>query len=185
MAAVFDTLDDSLREFIRRQQMFFVATAPLSAEGLVNLSPKGLDSLRILDELTLVYADLTGSGVETIAHLKENGRIVLMFCVFEGTPKIVRLHGQGEVVERSHDDFEQLQQMFPRYTGLRSFIRIKCQRISDSCGWGVPVYEFRKQRTQLTAWADNQGKESIAEFQQDINAKSIDGLPGIGIPHVG
>lgn len=185
MAAVFDVLDESLQEFIRRQQMFFVATAPLAAEGLINLSPKGLDTLRILDELTVAYADLTGSGVETIAHLKENGRIALMFCAFEGSPKIVRLHGRGEVIERTHADFETLQQLFPTYTGLRSFIRVHCRRISDSCGWSVPLYEFREQRQQLVAWSDKQGAEAIAEYRQTENQQSLNGLPGVDVASTG
>jgi hypothetical protein len=179
MGKVYNAIDESLKEFIQRQQMFFVATAPLSSEGLVNLSPKGLDSLRILDDHTVVYADLTGSGIETVAHLKENGRIVLMFCSFEGAPKIVRLHGRGEVIESSHDEFQQLRTGFPEYVGLRSFIRLHCHRISDSCGWSVPLYEFREQRSQLVAWAENKGGDEVALYQQTVNTESLDGLPGI------
>lgn len=179
MGKVYDAIDESLQEFIQRQQMFFVATAPLSSDGLVNLSPKGLDSLRVLDDHTVIYADLTGSGIETVAHLKENGRIVLMFCAFEGEPKIVRLHGRGEVIEPSHDEFQQLRTRFPEYVGLRSFIRIHCHRITDSCGWGVPLYEFKGQRSQLVAWAENKGVDGVARYQQVTNTKSLDGLTGI------
>jgi len=145
MGKLYESIDDSLVEFIQAQKMFFVATAPLSGDGLVNVSPKGLDSFRVLDSQTVAYADLTGSGIETVAHLKENGRIVIMFCSFDQTPKILRLHGRGDVIERSHADFAQLQSLFPEYIGLRSFIRIRCERISDSCGWGVPRYEFTGQ----------------------------------------
>lgn len=179
MAEVFEVIDESLSAFIEQQQMFFVATAPRSDDGLINLSPKGLNLLRVVDERTVVYADLTGSGVETVAHLKENGRVVLMFCAFDGPPRIVRLHGRGEVIERHHDDFEQLRGDFPELPGLRSFIRVNCHRISDSCGWGVPRFDFQGQRTQLTAWADHQGVEGVAKYQGEANTMSLDGLPGI------
>ena len=179
MGQVYDSINQVLKTFIERQQMFFVATAPLSSDGHVNLSPKGLDSLRILDGHTVAYADLTGSGIETVAHLKENGRIVLMFCAFDEAPKIVRLHGCGEVIEPSHADFQQLRTCFPEYIGLRSFIRVKCQRISDSCGWGVPLYEYKSQRSQLLAWAEQKGADGLIQYQQNINAECIDGLPGI------
>lgn len=179
MAKVFDGIELPIREFIEQQKMFFVATAPLAADGHVNLSPKGLDSLRILDDRTVVYADLTGSGVETIAHLKENRRIVLMFCAFAGAPKIVRLHGVGEVIEPGHADFEQLKSHFSTLQGLRSFIRLKCERVSDSCGWGVPVMEYVEDRSQLIAWADKKGSTAISEYQQENNSQSLDGLPGV------
>ncbi len=179
MGKVYEEIDPSLKEFMERQQMFFVATAPMSGDGLVNLSPKALDSLRILDEHTVMYADLTGSGIETVAHLKENGRIVLMFCAFEGAPRIVRLHGRGEVIEPGHDDFQQLRARVPEYVGLRSFIRIHCHRISDSCGWSVPLYEFKGQRSQLLAWGEKTGVDGVVQYQQTKNNESLDGLPGI------
>lgn len=148
----------------------------------MNLSPKGLDSLRVLDERTVAYADLVGSGIETVAHLKENGRIVLMFCAFEGAPKIVRLHGRGEVLEPDDAEFESLRPLFPDYAGLRTIIRIHCTRISDSCGFGVPLYEFQGHRDQLTSWAKKQGPENIAQYQRKKNARSIEGLPGLRFP---
>lgn len=181
MGKTYVSIDDKLSEFIRAQQMFFVATAPLSPDGLVNVSPKGLDSFQILDEKTVAYADLAGSGIETVAHLNENGRIVIMFCAYEGAPKIVRLHGRGEVVDPNHPDFEQLREKFPSYTGLRCFIRVHCERIADSCGWGVPLYEYRGQRNQLIDWADKKGIDDIKEYQRQKNAHSLDGLPGIQI----
>lgn len=181
MGKVYDGIDDSLKEFIQRQQMFFVATAPLSGDGLVNLSPKGLDSFRVLDEKTIVYADLVGSGIETVAHLKENGRIVVMFCAFDGRPNIVRLHGRGDVIEPGHDDFEHFKSSLPELAGLRCFIRVHCERISDSCGFGVPLYEFKGHRTQLTDWATNKGEEAVVQYQRDNNAASLDGLPGIAV----
>ena len=156
-----------------------MATAPLSASGHINCSPKDGASFQILDERTVGYLDLTGSGVETIAHLKENGRIVLMFCAMEGPPKIVRLHGRGEAIEPQHPDFEALRVAFPATTGLRSFIRIRLDRISDSCGFGVPVYEFRGQRSQLKEWAERKGEANLATYRQEKNSRSIDGLPGV------
>jgi predicted pyridoxine 5'-phosphate oxidase superfamily flavin-nucleotide-binding protein len=182
MGKVYETIDGPIREFIQRQQMFFVATAPASLDGLLNLSPKGLDSLRILDERTVAYADLVGSGIETVAHLKENGRIVLMFCAFAGAPNIVRLHGRGEVVQPDDAEFPSLRAMFPDYKGLRTIIRVHCTRISDSCGFGVPLYEYKGQRSQLTAWAMKQGTENLTKYQQRNNAHSIEGLPGLAFP---
>ncbi|MEM9643959.1 MAG: pyridoxamine 5'-phosphate oxidase family protein [Planctomycetota bacterium] len=178
MGKVYDHLETPLMEFIRRQKMFFVATAPLASDGRVNVSPKGLDSFRILDERTVAYADLIGSGIETVAHLRENGRIVIMFCAFEGAPKIVRLHGRGDVIDRDHDSFDAMAASFPAYTGLRCFIRIRCERISDSCGFGVPLYEHQGPRSQLTDWAERKGKPELDVYLAKNNAASIDGLPG-------
>ena len=179
MGKVYDALDLNLRDFISRQQMFFVATAPLSNAGLINLSPKGLDSLRVLDDRTVAYADLTGSGIETVAHLKENGRIVIMFFAFSGTPNILRLHGRGEVIAPSHEEFEHLAGQFQAYTGLRSVIRIRCQRISDSCGWAVPLYDFQEHRSQLLDWSESKGTDGLRVYQQTKNVQSLDGLPGL------
>lgn len=179
MGKVYERIDPSLKQFIEDQKVFFVATAPLAENGHINVSPKGLDSLRVLDEQTVAYADLTGSGIETVAHVKENGRIVIMFCAFDGSPNIIRLHGFGEVITPEHHDFESLQEQFPACEGLRCFVRVKCQRISDSCGWGVPKYEFREDRTQLTAWARTKGLSGIEEYQREKNATSLDGLDGL------
>lgn len=179
MGKVFDRIDEKLTSFLLQQKVFFVATAPLSGDGHINLSPKGLDTFRILDATTVAYADLPGSGIETTAHLKENGRIVLMFCAFDGAPKIVRLHGRGEVVEPESPDFERLGGQFPDYPGLRSIVRVECSRISDSCGFGVPVMRFEQARNQLCDWAEQQGPEKLRDYQQQHNAASIDGLPGL------
>lgn len=179
MGKVYEAIDDTIKEFIAAQQMYFVATAPNAQDGHVNLSPKGLDSLRILDRNTVVYADLAGSGIETVAHLRENGRIVLMFCAFTGSPNIVRLHGHGEVIEPGDEAFEDLASLFPHRDGLRSFIRIECTRISDSCGFGVPLYDFVKQREQLTTWGEKKGAAGVQAYLQEKNLRSIDGLPGI------
>ncbi len=180
MARTFSSLDDSLCTFLRRQHLFFVATAPLAGDGHINLSPKGMDSLVVLDPNTVAYLDLTGSGAETIAHLRENGRIVLMFCAFEGAPKIVRLHGRGEAFEIGTAEFEALAPRFARLAGARSIIRIALDRISDSCGYGVPLYKLEGERRQLLDWAERKGEDGVAKYRRDNNAKSIDGLPGFG-----
>lgn len=181
MGKLFDRIIPELAEFIYRQKMFFVATAPLSAEGHINLSPKGLDSLRILDEHTVAYVDLVGSGIETVAHTAENGRIVLMFCSFEGAPKILRLHGRGETVTPRDAEFSQLATLFPNYLGTRAIIRVHCERISDSCGYGVPLYSYEGERTQMLDWCERKGPDGLRQYQIDKNAQSIDGLPGISV----
>lgn len=181
MGKTYEAIPERLADFIERQKMFFVATAPKADEGLVNLSPKGLESFRILGPTTVAYLDLTGSGIETVAHLKENGRIVIMFCAFEGAPNIVRLQGRGEVIEPGHAEFETLVKEFPEYDGTRSVIRVECTRISDSCGYGVPKYEYVGQRTQLTAYTDKVGPEKMAQYRREHNARSLDGLPGLAI----
>ena len=160
--------------------MFFVATAPRADDGHLNLSPKGLSgTFAVLDPRTVAYLDLTGSGVETIAHLRENGRIVVMFCAFEGPPRIVRLHGRGEAVLPGDEGFDDLVARFPTRPGIRSVIRVDVQRVADSCGFGVPVLRFERERSQLDEWADRKGAEGIARYQADKNAQSIDGLPGL------
>ena len=180
MGKVYDAIDEKLSAWLSAQKIFFVATAPLSQQGHVNCSPKDSRSFQILDERTVVYMDLTGSGVETIAHVKENGRIVLMFCAFSGAPNIVRMHGQGEVIESHHRDFLTLKARFGIVPGLRSFIRVRLTRVSTSCGFGVPLYEFLGNRNQLAAWAEHKGSEKLVEYQHEKNASSIDGLRGIG-----
>jgi hypothetical protein len=179
MGKIYATIDDKLSDWLGAQKIFFVATAPLSPNGHINCSPKDGASFRILDKQTVAYLDLTGSGVETIAHLKENGRIVLMFCALQGPPKIVRLHGQGEPVEPQHPDFASLRGLFKETSGLRAFIRIRLTRISDSCGFGVPLYEFRGERSQLKEWAERKGEPSLATYRHEKNSRSLDGLPGV------
>jgi Pyridoxamine 5'-phosphate oxidase len=156
-----------------------VATAPLDAGGHVNLSPKGLGTFRILGPTTVAYLDIFGSGVETIAHLRENGRIVIMFCAFEGAPKVLRLHGRGRVVEPHEEDFAGLRDSFPVYEGTRAVIVVEVTRISDSCGYGVPLLTYQQQRTQLPAWCRKRGSEGLKIYRQEKNRRSIDGLPGV------
>ncbi|HVE45707.1 MAG TPA: pyridoxamine 5'-phosphate oxidase family protein [Acidimicrobiales bacterium] len=180
MARTYDAVDDRLATFLRAQHVFFVATAPSGSDGHVNLSPKGLDgTFAVLDPHTVAYLDLTGSGVETIAHLRENGRIVVMFCAFEGPPRIVRLHGQGEAVAAGDPRFDDLAGHFPARPGIRSVIVIAVERISDSCGYGVPLMRYEADRDRLDRWAERKGPEGIAEYQAEKNAESIDGLPGL------
>jgi hypothetical protein len=179
MATLFEHIDPKLQTFIEAQRMFFVATAPLDGSGHVNLSPKGLDSLRVLDPDTLAYLDYVGSGAETIAHLKENGRIVIMFCATEGPPKILRCHGRGRVAEPGSAEYARLRPRFPAMPEGRAIIVISIERIADSCGYGVPLYEFQRERSQLTDWADRKGPEGLRSYQADKNARSIDGLPAV------
>jgi pyridoxamine 5'-phosphate oxidase-like protein len=179
MAKVHAAIDGAIREFLQAQRMFFVGSAPADCRGHVNVSPKGGDSFRILGPTTVAYVDYTGSGVETIAHLRENGRIVIMFCAFDGPPNVVRLHGTGDVIELGDADFGALIGLFPPYPGVRAIIRIEVDRVSSSCGYAVPLYGFEAQRTQLAAWADRKGEEGLAKYRADKNATSIDGLPGL------
>lgn len=182
MAKTFDAIDQTLAAFLEAQPIFFVATGPLAADGLLNLSPKGLDSFRVLDPRTVAYVDLTGSGVETIAHLRENGRIVVCFCAFTGAPRIVRLHGRGEVVEPDDADFPALAARFPTYAGTRAVIRIHLTRIGDSCGYSVPRMRLEGERDQLTLWADHKGPQGLDDYRAEKNRTSLDGLPGLRPP---
>ena len=179
MGKVYEAIDERLAELIGRQHLFFVATAALSAEGSVNLSPKVLDSFSILDPHTVAYLDLVGSGAETIAHLRENGRITILFCSFEGSPLLLRLYGRGEVFEPGDEGFETLASHFPKYPGTRSIIRVSVTRIADSCGFGVPLYRFEGERTQLMAWVERKGEEGLREYQLENNRVSLDGLPAL------
>ena len=179
MGKVRTTLDEVAEQFIRAQPMFFVASAPIDAQGHVNLSPKGMDSFRILGPSTVAYLDLTGSGVETVAHIKENGRVVLMFCAFQGPPNIFRLHGRGRVVEPAQPEFEELAARFPAYESERSIVVVELTRVSDSCGYGVPLMKYEGERPQLLAWARKKGPEGLAAYRREKNRRSVDGLPGL------
>lgn len=179
MGKTLDGINDELAAWIRRQHLYFVATAPLAAEGLLNCSPKGLDSFAILDSHNVAYLDITGSGIETVAHLQENGRIVIMFCAFEGAPQIVRLHGQGEPVFPGHPDFDTLRAQLPALPGIRSIVRVAVSRVSSSCGFGVPLYAYQGDRDTMVRWAEQQGEGALLEYQAKHNRQSIDGLPGV------
>jgi hypothetical protein len=163
--------------------MFFVATAPSGGEGHVNLSPKGYDTLRILDANRVVYLDLTGSGVETISHLRENGRLTLMACAFTGNPRISRLYGHGSVHPFGSPEFDALASHFPELPGRRSIIDIAVDRATTSCGEAVPRMDLVEDRDDLLDWATKKGDDGITAYWQSKNAKSIDGLPGLpGLP---
>ncbi len=182
MGKRYEKLDDALCDFIRSQHIFFIATAPRSGDGFVNCSPKGLDTLRILDDRTLAYLDLTGSGAETIPHLKENGRFVLMFCSFTNRPCILRLHGNGDVLETHEPGFASLRPHFPEFRGVRAIIKLNITRIADSCGWGVPIYDYVGDRNTYTKFADSLTDDQMRDAQQAENLFSIDGLPALSKP---
>jgi hypothetical protein len=179
MGTVQSEIDADVAAFIARQHVFFVATAPLDAAGHVNLSPKGLNTFAVIDARTVAYLDLTGSGVETIAHLRENGRITICFFALDGPPKIVRLYGRGTVIAAGDPDFADLVARFAPFDAIRSVIRVDIERVADSCGYGVPRYSFEGDRTQLAQWAERKGPDGVIAYRRDKNRKSIDGLPGL------
>lgn len=177
MSRQHECVEPDLADWIASQHVFFVATAPLSAEGHVNLSPKGGDAFRLLGPMEAAYQDYTGSGAETAAHLRENGRIVIMFCAFDGAPKIVRLHGRGGVITPCSTRFDELRRHFPANAGTRAIIHVAIERVSDSCGFSVPFFDYRGHRDQLDRWAENQGPEKLAIYRAGKNRVSIDNLP--------
>lgn len=181
MGKTYDKLDEKLIGFIEAQKLFFVATAPLSGDGHVNVSPKGYDAFKVIDPLTVAYLDTGGSGIETQAHTDENGRITIMFCAFEGAPVILRLYGEGKAIQWDEPGFDKLLVHFPDFDKARAIFTIKLTRIQDSCGWGVPFYEFKGERDQLKRYADNPNvtADQWAEKYRTKNAHSIDGLAGI------
>ena len=182
MGRTYAAIDDRLASFLEAQPLFFVASAPLSGDGMVNCSPKSNDGeLVVIDPHHVGYLDRTGSGVETIAHLRENGRIVLMFCAFQGPPRIVRIHGQGKVVERDDEAYEELAVRFAsdRLDGVRAVIVVSANRIADSCGYGVPLMDLKGHRRQLVEWIDRKGDDGIREYWQTTNSHSLDGLPAL------
>lgn len=179
MGKILDAIEPAIAEFIAAQPVFFVATAPLAADGHVNVSPKGLATFAQLGPREVAYLDLTGSGAETIAHLRENGRVVLMFCAFDGAPNIVRLHGRGEVVVPSDARFAGLAANFSPREGARSIIRVDVTRVSTSCGYSVPIMRFERERDQLDKWAAKKGPEELVEYRRKKNLRSIDGLTAL------
>ena len=180
MGKLYEEIDQEVKAFIEAQQMFVVATAPLDGAGHVNVSPKGLDTFRVLSSRKVAYLDHVGSGAETIAHLRENGRIVVMVCAFQGAPKIMRFYGRGEVFEPQDVEFRRLRPLFPDLPSGRAIITIAIERIADSCGFGVPLYQYERQRSQLMDWAGRIGEDGLRTYQIKRNARSIDGLPAVG-----
>jgi hypothetical protein len=179
MGKVFDAIDESLAAWIAAQPVFFVGTAPLSGVGLLNLSPRGKDCFSVLGPRTVGWVDYTGSGVETIAHLRENGRIVLMWCAFEGPPRIVRVHGRGTVALLGSEEYEDVVARHPEGSSTRAVIVVEADRISDSCGYGVPLMQHVGERDQLERWAASKGPDGIVAYRAEKNVHSVDGLPGL------
>ena len=182
MGKEYTEIDGRLQAWIERQKMFFVATAPSSADGLINCSPKGLDCLRVTGPHELAYVDTGGSGIETVAHLRDNGRITLMLCAFEGPPKIFRFYGTGTALEPHHEGFDELLVQFPPLPAARNIIRIRVDRIIDSCGYGVPLYDFKAHRDSLGNYFSKQSDDAIWEYRRKNNTESLDGLPGLTFP---
>lgn len=176
MSELFEAMNDSHMEFIQKQHMFFVATAPLNADAHVNASPKGLDSFRILGPRTVGYLDVTGSGNETSAHLRENGRITIMFCEFEGAPKILRLYGSGRTVLPQTVEWDRLIPQFHIYPGARQLIVADIHKVQTSCGYAVPRYDFVEHRETLNMWAIHHGDENLETYRAAKNSYSIDGM---------
>lgn len=184
MGKTFDSIDEKLTTWLLQQPVFFVATAPLSRQGSVNCSPKrNRDEFAVLGARSVAYLDQTGSGVETIAHLRENGRIALMFCAFDGPPRIVRLHGTGRSVSVDSDEFARLAECLPGATGVgvRSIIVVDVARIADSCGYGVPFMSFQEHRPTMDQWSNRKGAEGIREYWSEKNQVSIDDLRGLDV----
>jgi hypothetical protein len=189
-----DGIDDHLRDWIGRQSLFFVGTAPGALDGHVNVSPKGpIGTLKVLSAERVAYLDLVGSGAETIAHLRENGRVVIMLCAFDGPPRIVRLHGRGHVIGPGDAEFEALVTQFepPEVPeARRSIVVVAVTRVADSCGYGVPLMRYEGRRPHQDAWAAKKlrvgGEEALLEYQREKNAVSVDGLPALDLstPHV-
>jgi hypothetical protein len=177
MGKQLEYIDSELAAWIAQQHVFFVATAPLSPTGHVNTSPKGGDTFRVLGPVEVAFQDYTGSGTESVAHLQENGRIVIMFCAFDGSPRIVRLHGHGTVMTPGHSRFVEFVPVFPAHPGTRAFIHVSVSRISSSCGYAVPFFDFRGHRDTLDRWTASQDPEKLKEYRARKNQKSIDGLP--------
>ncbi len=169
----FESIQQDHKAFIEAQKMFFVATA--GAAGTVNVSPKGTDSLRVLDENTVTWLNITGSGNETSAHVQENGRMTVMFCAFEGKPMILRLYGAADVVHPRDDAWQEIASLLPEALGIRQFFRLRVELVQTSCGFGVPLYDYVEDRELMKDWAEKRGPDGIAAYWRDRNQTSLDG----------
>ena len=184
MGKIFDSIDDKMAGWINKQHMFFVGTAPSGEDGSINVSPKGMaGTFAVLGPRRVGYLDYTGSGAETIAHLRDNGRIVVMFCALEGPPRIIRLHGQGRTVLADDPEFAELREHFgkERTVGQRSIVVVDLSRIADSCGYSLPLMDFRADRDVLDKVQEHNGDDYYPKYWQDHNACSIDGLPAMPV----
>ena len=175
MAEQYPELSTELTEFIHRQQMYFVATA--AQDGRVNLSPKGQDSLRVLGPTTLLWQNLTGSGNETAAHLLDRNRMTIMWCAFEGLPRILRVYGHAQTIHPRDDEWSECAQIIPEQTGTRQYFKMTVDLVQTSCGYAVPLMDYRQQRDVLEKWADKRGRSGIRDYWQEKNVRSLDGLP--------
>ncbi|HEY1685987.1 MAG TPA: pyridoxamine 5'-phosphate oxidase family protein [Tepidisphaeraceae bacterium] len=177
MATPHDSITPELSAFIAAQSIFFVATAPFAETGHVNLSPKGLDTLRVISPRQVAYLDLHGSGNETAAHLMENGRITFLFCAFAGEPKILRIYGKGRTVQPQCQEWGQLISLFPELVGARQIVVVDVTHVQTSCGFGIPVMRFEQHRDTLQTWALKKGPTGLADYRKRKNVRSLDGLP--------
>lgn len=180
MGKKFSTLSTELVDFIQYQKVFFVGTA--AEEGRVNVSPKGMDTLRVIDGNKIIWVNLTGSGNETAAHLLQNNRMTIMFCSFEGKPQILRLYGTAEIYHHDDETFQNLSIFFPAIPGMRQIIEMDIDLVQTSCGFAVPLMDFREERTVLSNWAEKKGPKEIRDYWQEKNRKSIDGFE-TGMPN--
>jgi len=176
MAKFYSTINEQHRQFMASQPVFFTASA--ASNGHINVSPKGYDAFRILDEKTVAYMDLTGSGNETSAHIEENGRLTIMFCSFGNEPMIMRLFGTAKVIVKSHPDWSQHQALFPSFAGQRQIIVLEVEKVQTSCGYGVPLMRFESHRSMMQEWGEKkEQQQSLRAYQTKNNARSMDGLP--------
>ena len=175
MSKQFSKLDETLKEFIQNQHMFFVGTA--GVDGRVNISPKGMDSLRVIDPENIVWLNYTGSGNETAAHVMECQRMTLMFCAFNGKPQILRIYGKAKAIHSHDSEWEKLIHLFPTVPGARQIFSLDIESVSTSCGFSVPLFEFVDDRNGLVQWAEKKGGDGVKQYWQDKNQKSIDGKP--------
>ncbi|MDA7502066.1 pyridoxamine 5'-phosphate oxidase family protein [Chitinophagales bacterium] len=174
MARQFSELTESLTAFIERQQLFFVATA--AKDGRINISPKGLDSLRVLGPNKVLWLNLTGSGNETAAHLLKESRMTLMFCSFDGKPLILRLYGTANTIHPRDEQYEKWNKLFPTFLGARQIHELTIEMVQTSCGYGVPIMKFEEERSKLVEWAENKGEAGIKQYWEEKNQSSIDGF---------
>ena len=182
MSKVHASIDERLRQFMAAQPVYFVASAPADPGGHVNISPKGHpETFRVLDGHTVAYLDLTGSGAETIAHSRDSGRVTIMFCAFSGPPNIVRLYGRSRAVLPGDPDFAALAAVFPEQPGMRAVIVVDVDRVSDACGYAVPLMTYEGERETLRRWAWRKGRAGLREYRRRRNAASIDGLPAVPV----
>ena len=174
MAKILDCITPKLQKFIEKQPIFFIGTA--AETGNVSVSPKGMDSLRVVENNKVIWLNMTGSGNETAAHLLQNDRMTMMFCAFEGKPLILRLYGNAKIYHKRDPEFAQFTPLFPTYTGARQIIEVSINKVQTSCGFAVPLMDFKQERTLLSDWSDKQGEDKIEAYWENKNTKSIDGF---------